>query len=54
MDWRDFSCWRETNPPLTTSLLNNVTMDEFRDISEQVWTHLLAQIMKVHAHVHVP
>lgn len=46
MDWRDYCHWRETNPT-TPSLLTAITEHDFYEMSERVWTHTLAQIIKV-------
>ena len=47
MEWRDYQCWKGTHTA-TPSLLSSVTSeDDFKEISDRSWTHLLAQIIKV-------
>ena len=47
MDFKDFCHWRDTNPD-TSSFLVSVSQNEFEDVSEKTWTHLIAQIIKVY------
>jgi hypothetical protein len=46
MDWKDFCYWKEINPS-AKSIFSCITETEFHETSEKVWTHLMAQILKV-------